>query len=89
MGGISMAKHKLLRQRINKEAWELKEFSARELQYKINNYANMDGRNRTKNLQVTIQRLCNLLKQNKNIKFIPDVNNDKRPGMWKWVGDEK
>ena len=33
-----MAKHKLLRQRINKEAWELKEFSARELQYKINNY---------------------------------------------------
>ena len=84
-----MAKHKLLKQRINKEAWELKEFSARELQYKINNYTNMDGRSRTRNLQVTIQRLCNLLKQNKNIKFIHHPSSLTKTGTWEWIGDDE
>ena len=83
-----MAKHKLLKQRINKEAWELKEFSAKQLQYKINNYTNMDGRRRTKNLQVTIHRLANLLKGNPNVKYIPN-DNHKHAGMWEWIGEEE
>ena len=84
-----MVRHKILKKRINLEAWKLKEFTSNQLLEVLNNYTNMDGRNRTKHLQVTIQRLCNLLKQNKNVKFIPDINNAKRAGIWKWIGDEE
>ena len=84
-----MVKHKLLKRRINKESKELRKFNVNELKDKINGYPNMHGRGRvTKNLQVTTQRLANLLKANPNIKFIPNENNNKHAGMWEWVGDE-
>jgi hypothetical protein len=41
----------------------------------------------TKNLQVTMQRLTNLLKANPNVRFIPNENNKKHAGMWEWIGD--
>jgi len=83
-----MVRHKLLRQRINKEAWDMKVFTANELKERLNNYPNMDGRGRTRNYQVSIHRLANLLKQNPYIEYIPDTNL-KKAGKWKWVGDEE
>ena len=68
-----MVRHKILKKRINLEAWKLKEFTSNQLLEVLNNYTNMDGRNRTKHLQVTIQRLCNLLKQNKNV-FLGNIS---------------
>jgi|TARA_R100000152_G_C6737627_1_gene161642 dihydroxyacetone kinase-like predicted kinase len=81
-----MVRHKIVKQRINKEAWELKKFTANELLNKLNSYPNMDGRNRT-NLQLTVHRLANFLKANPNIKYIPNEENVKRAGMWEWIGD--
>ena len=81
-------RNKLIKQRINKEAWELKEFSANQLMNKLNDYPNMHGRGKTSRI-VSIQRLTNLLYMNPNIKYIPDERNCKRVGMWEWIGDEE
>lgn len=83
-----MVRHAIIKQRINKEAWELKEFTANQLMDKLNNYPNMHGRNKTSR-QVTIQRLTNLLYMNPNIKFIPNFPNCKKAGIYKWIGDEE
>jgi len=81
-------RHQKLKEKINKEAWKLKEFTARELLYVLNNYPNMHGRKRTIR-QVSIQRLTNLLKQNKNVKFIHHPTSLTQTGSWKWIGDKE
>ena len=82
-----MVRNKLIKQRINKEAWDLKKFTANQLLDKVNNYPNMHGRKKTSR-QVTIQRLTNILYMNPNVEYIPD-DNRKKAGMWKWIGDDE
>ena len=83
-----MVRHALIKQRINKEACRLKEFSARELCDVLNNYPNCNGSNRTY-LQISTGRAANLLQANKNVKFIYNPSSLTRTGTWKWIGDEE
>ena len=83
-----MVRHKIVKQRINKEAWKLREFYAKELLVILNNYPNMNGYGKTSH-QVTIGRLTNLLKQNPNVEYIQLCRFHKKPGMWKWIGDDE
>mgnify|MGYP003151784857 CR=1 FL=1 len=83
-----MVRHAILKQRINKVAWELKEFTANEVLHVLNNYPNMHGYGKT-SVQVSIQRVANLLRGNKNVQYIPNIPKSKRSGKWKWVGDEE
>ena len=79
-------KHRVVKQRINKEAWDMKIFTARELLERINNYPNMHGRGVTTR-QVTMQRLSNLLKANPNLQHIKNPTNPRHAGKWEWIGD--
>jgi hypothetical protein len=83
-----MARKTIIKRRINIEAWKMKEFYANDLLTVLNNYPNMDGRGRTK-YQMTIWRLTNLLKGNPNVKYIKMCRFHKKPGMWKWIGDDE
>lgn len=82
-------KHKIVKRRINKEARELKKFTANQLLDVLHNYPNMHGIGKT-SLQITVNRLCNFLRINPCVKYIPNKNNKKLAGMWEWIeGEEK
>lgn len=81
-----MAKHKILRGRINKVAKELDEFGTHKICQILNCYPNNEGRLYARRRRVTMSRLQNLLLANKNIIKLPS---EEKLVTWKWIGEEE
>tara|TARA_R110000824_G_scaffold196128_8_gene379187 strand:- start:307 stop:549 length:243 start_codon:yes stop_codon:yes gene_type:complete len=78
-----MARHKILKDRLNKEAEKLGEFTTEQLLNILNNYPNHNGFGETF-LQTSTPRLANLLHANPNIIVKERWINHYKPTIWKW-----
>ena len=78
-----MAKHTIIKKRINLEAWKLKEFTSKQLLKILNDYPNMDKRGKTK-IPLTMGRLLNLLRQNKHISVKEKYTHGDTRTLWQW-----
>ena len=83
-----MAKHKILKNRINKEAEQLGEFTTRQLMDILNSYTNNHGYGKT-HLMGNSQRLSNLLYANSKVGIKQKYTTSKSRTIWEWVGDKE
>tara|TARA_R100000152_G_C6748245_1_gene171842 strand:- start:940 stop:1191 length:252 start_codon:yes stop_codon:yes gene_type:complete len=83
-----MPRHKILKNRINKEAERLGEFTTSDLMDILNNYPNNHGYGTT-HLTVNSQRLSNLLYANPKIGIKQKYTTSKSRTIWEWMGDEE
>ena len=83
-----MAKHKILKNRINKEAEQLGEFTTQQLMDILNGYTNNHGYGKT-HLMVNAQRLSNLLYANPKVGIKQKYTTSKSRTIWEWMGDEE
>jgi len=85
-----MAKHKIIKQRIDKIAKELQIFTTDDIYYKMNNHPNNKGVLYADRRRVTKNRLCALLRMNKNIVIIrPHRHNGGKNQIWGYVEEEE
>ena len=83
-----MVRHKVLKNRINKEAEILGEFTTRQMLEILNNYPNQDGIMGRTQYQISTSRLTNFLRANKNIGKLPKINPEDRKELNIWVWEE-
>ena len=83
-----MARNKILKNRINKEAERLGEFTTNELMVILNNYPNNRGYGVT-HLQTSTNRLCNLLYANPKVITKKKYTSGETRTLWMWKGDEE
>ena len=81
-----MVRHKVIKDRIIKEAKMLRQFTTREILEILNNYPNQDGIMGRTQYHIGTSRLTNFLRANKNIGKLPKVNpkNRKELNIWVW-----
>ena len=83
-----MVRHKILKDRINKEAQLLSEFTTSEMLNILNNYPNQDGIMGRTQYKVSSNRLTNFLRANKNVSALPKINPNSRKELRIWVWKE-
>ena len=84
-----MPKHKIIKNRINKLAKEMNEFTTQEMYDKMFYHPNNEGRLYAKRRQVSKSRLQNLLIADKEIGFKHRPRTSHGRVIWKWIGDEE
>ena len=82
------SRHRLVKERLDKEAFEMKEFYASEMLDRLNSYKDSNGRNNTTRFAIGLRRLLNFLKQNPRIEYLPNKSS-KKAGKWRWIGDKE
>ena len=86
---MSFTKHKIVKDRINKLAKELGEFTTQEMYDRMFYYPNNEGRLYHRRRQVSKQRLQNFLLMDKQIGFAMKSEKRHVNHIWKWIGDEE